>query len=166
MSIDNNRDFTGDTGVTGVTGVREGGKLSKSYTQMTLQFLRKEGFTVDIVERWNEYSGCRNDMFGFGDIIALDSSSHRIIAVQSTGPNGHAEHKRKIQSEPRANDWLLAGGEILLISWRKLCLLKKDGRKGKTRTWCARVESITIDMLTPLVPGGPSVESDLQPTCG
>lgn len=114
--------------------------MTKSYTQRTLAWLRKRGLVVDIVERFNDWAGGKNDLFGFIDIVALDVQAHRIIAVQSTGPNGHAEHRRKILSESRAIDWLNAGGRIWLVSWRKL-LVK---RGGKLRTWQTRVEQIVL----------------------
>ena len=131
--------------------------MTKSYTQWTLAMLRGNinvndlpGFIVRDgkpiphvvceVEKYNEWAGGKNDLFGFIDIIALDVVGHKIIGVQSTGPNGHAEHRRNILASPRAIDWLCAGGLIWLVSWRKL-LVK---RGGKLRTWKPRVERFTL----------------------
>lgn len=114
--------------------------MTKSYTQRTLAWLRQRGLVVDIAERFNDWAGGKHDLFGFIDIVALDVKDGRIIGVQSTGPSGHAEHRRKILAEPKAIDWLKAGGRIWLVSWRKL-LVK---RGGKLRTWQPRVEEITI----------------------
>lgn len=114
--------------------------MTKSYTQRTLAWLRQQGLVVDIAERFNDWAGGKNDLFGFIDIVALDVEGGRIIGVQSTGPTGHADHRRKILAESRAIDWLQAGGRIWLISWRKLLV----NRGGKARTWQPRVEEIQM----------------------
>ena len=113
---------------------------SKSYTQRTLAWLRQQGLIVDIAERFNTWAGGKHDLFGFIDIVALDLEGGKIIGVQSTGPSGHAEHRRKILAEPRAVAWLRSGGRIWLVSWRKL-LVK---RGGKARTWQPRKEDIIL----------------------
>ncbi len=114
-----------------------------NYTTMTLRFLRDQGCCVDKVEKFNRFAGPfghREDAFGFIDIIALDPS-RGIIAVQSTGPSGHSEHKKKILACEFAKTWLECGGKIELYSWRKL--LVKQG--GKARRWQPRIEAITED---------------------
>lgn len=115
-----------------------------SYTQRTLRENRQRGRIAGIVEKWNRYAGphgLREDLWGFIDIIALDANC--IVAIQSTGPSRHAEHKRKILANDVAPEWLKAGGKIELWSWRKLVVK----RGGKARRWYPRVESITPDMF-------------------
>jgi len=114
----------------------------RSYTQMTLQKLRDEGCCVDKCEKFNAYAGPfgrREDLFGFIDIIALRPGVG-IVAIQSTGPNGHAEHRRKILANEFVPLWLEVGGKIELWSWRKI--LTKPG--GKQRIWQPRIENIII----------------------
>ena len=113
------------------------------YTQKTLAKLRDDGATVGMVEHWNQYDHKRHDLFGFIDIIAIFPESRRIVAVQSTGPSGHVDHKRKILAEPRCLEWLRSGGIVELWSWRKL-LVK---RGGMARHWVPRIEEITEDMF-------------------
>jgi hypothetical protein len=113
-----------------------------SYTQRTLEALRKRGAVCGMAEHWNPFDHRRHDLFGFIDIVILEPG--QITAIQSTGPNGHADHKRKILAEPRAKLWLEAGGRIELWSWRKL-LVK---RGGKAKRWTERVENITEEMFT------------------
>ena len=116
-----------------------------SYTQKTLRELRKRGYTCAIAEKWNAFAGphgVRIDLFGFIDIVALDRQRRITIGIQSTGPSGHAEHKRKILACDNALEWLECRNVIELWSWRKL--LKKKG--GKQRIWVARVEEITEEM--------------------
>lgn len=89
----------------------------KSPTQLTLHELRKAGFTVEIVERWNQYAKVRQDFAGFADLIAFGFG--QIIAVQCTTGSNHSARRKKIEAEPRARMWCLAGGLIELWSWRK-----------------------------------------------
>lgn len=117
-------------------------KSNPSYTQMTLNYLRDQGRCVDICEKYNHFSKKRIDLFGFIDIISLDPIKG-VVAVQSTGPSGHSDHKKKILSCEFSLTWLECGGKIELISWRKL--LKKRG--GKQRIWVPRVEEITLEMF-------------------
>lgn len=87
--------------------------------------------------------GQREDLFGFIDIIALDPDAPAIVAIQSTGPSGHAAHRRTILACEFARQWLECGGRIELWSWRKLLVQ----RGGKARRWQPRIESITVDMF-------------------
>ena len=119
-------------------------KRSLSYTQRTLRELRKRGVISDICEKFNPYAGPfgkRIDLFGFIDLISLYPT--KIVAIQSTGPSGHSQHRRKILENEFALEWLKSGGEIELWSWRKL--LKKRG--GKLKLWQPRVEIITEEMF-------------------
>lgn len=119
-------------------------KKRLNYTQKTLRECRMRGRICDKTERWNAYAGPfgkREDLFGFIDLIALDPEG--IIAIQSTGPSGHNDHKKKILHNEWALEWLRCGGKIELWSWRKL--LVKCG--GKERRWYPRIEPITIEMF-------------------
>ena len=120
-------------------------KARHNYTLMTLSHLRALGRCVDKCEKWNAFAkpfGRREDLFEFIDIIALDPIQG-IVAIQSTGPSGHAGHKRKIVACEYARLWLECGGKIELWSWRKL-LVK---RGGKAKRWQPRVEKITEESL-------------------
>jgi len=120
-------------------------KRRGNYTSMTLGELRARGCLVEKVEKWNQYAGPhgqREDAFGFIDLIIIDPG-RGIVAVQCTGPNGHAEHRQKILANEYAPEWLRAGGKIELWSWRKLLL----ARGGKARRWSPRIEEITVEQF-------------------
>lgn len=122
---------------------------ARPYTAWAKEDLRKEGYLVDDVERKNCWSGTKNDLFGFGDLLAIKKSSPRQPArrliVQVTGPNDHNRRKNKILGLPnrgkvedpetakRAKYALKCGFEIVVMSYRKL--------KGR---WTVRVEAITL----------------------
>ncbi len=133
-------------------------KTHTSYTQMTLHRLRDMGCAVEKVEKFNAYAGPfgrREDAFGFLDIIAL-SPGRGIVGIQSTGPSGHSEHRRKILTNEFAPLWLECGGIIELWSWRKL--LVRTG--GKAMRWQPRIEVITLEDLAQVkgVPDGQTEE--------
>lgn len=116
-------------------------KKRLNYTQKTLRACRERGYICDKTEKWNAFAGPfgqREDLFGFIDLIALDPKQG-IIAIQSTGPHGHSQHRKAILENEFALEWLKCKGVIELWSWRKL--LKKRG--GKLRVWVPRIEPIT-----------------------
>ena len=118
-------------------------KAPVSYTRKTLEYLRGQGCHVEKVEHFNPHAGphgVRHDAFGFMDLLVIDPEGKFIIGVQSTGPSGHPEHKRKILANEFAEEWLDCGGKIQLWSWRKL-------KEGNRLRWRPRIEEITLEMF-------------------
>ena len=123
-------------------------KRGMSPTQRTIRELKDRGCIVGIVERFNRHAGpfgIRQDLFGFIDAIALDTS-RGIVGIQCCAGSGHAQHKSKIVEDcnEAAFEWLRCGGKIELWSWSK----RKLKRGGKAERWFPRVEEITLDTLT------------------
>ena len=118
-----------------------------SPTQRTLRELRDQGRVCAIVEKWNQYAGphgCRQDLFGFIDILALDPE-RGVVAIQSCGQS-FAEHYRKltIERSQEVYEWLRTPGTCLeLWGWTK----KKVKRGGKAERWSPRVQVITLNDL-------------------
>ena len=110
-----------------------------SPTQRTLAELRKNGYTAQVVERWNPHARVRVDLFGVIDLLAL--LPDRILGIQACAGASHAVRRTKILDEPRARQWLQAGGELAGWSWAK------QGARGKRKTWTLRVEAITLEMF-------------------
>jgi hypothetical protein len=91
--------------------------MKTSPTQLSLRYLRAQGYTVAVVEHWNPFAQKRQDLFNFIDLLALKPGE--IVAIQTTTrPNLSARHQ-KIQAEPFARAWLAAGGRIHLHGWQK-----------------------------------------------
>jgi len=108
----------------------------KSNTSRTLEYLRAEGLECGIVERFNQYGGkfgIRQDLFGIIDIIAI--AQGRLVGVQSCG-QAFSEHDKKIMASEFSLKWIEAGGELVLIGWRKV----KKKRGGKQMIWKPRVK--------------------------
>lgn len=92
--------------------------MSKNiYNTKTKQYLESQGYVVEKTERWNAFSRTRNDLFGFGDYLAI--KPNEIVAVQSTSTSNFSARKKKILGLPSSSQWLAAGGKILLIGWSK-----------------------------------------------
>lgn len=85
-------------------------------TQRSLAYLREQGYTVAIVERWNPFARIRQDLFGFVDLLAIRKGE--TLAVQTTSTNV-SERIKKIQNSeylPKIRD---AGWGIHIHGWRK-----------------------------------------------
>jgi hypothetical protein len=98
-----------------------------------------------VVERWCSFTNTRRDLFGFIDIIAMDADNSRLIAVQSFGTDFQA-HYRKITTEKRTDAllWLMSGGKLWLVGWRKLKRKNKDGNWSKSSYWTPRIYPMTL----------------------
>jgi len=122
--------------------------MAISNTSRTLEYIRRQGWIADIVERFNPYAGKfgqRKDMFGFGDIVAMGDG--KIIAIQSCGQD-FTEHDKKITKDeivaPLALKWVQNGGRLILMGWRKV----KLKRGGKAKRWSPRIKEYTeVDFL-------------------
>lgn len=111
-------------------------------TQRTLRECKAQGRLCGIVERWNQFAGThgiRQDLFGFIDIIALDTDLG-IVGIQSTGQD-FAGHRRKMTDDrsEEMREWLRCGGIVELWGWRKV----KKKRGGKQMVWRPRIERWT-----------------------
>lgn len=119
-----------------------------SPTQRTREWLRKRGITSQIVERWNSHARVRQDLFGFADLLAIQT---RIIAIQVTSGSSVSARVDKIFAEPRAREWLAAGGLIEVHGWRKLVVRTKDGKLGKAKRWALRRIAVECDGMGAMV---------------
>lgn len=109
-----------------------------SPTKHSLDKLRAEEWTVQVVERWNAFAHVRQDLYGFIDILAIHPQLG-FLGVQTTVAGEINRRMDKIRSEPRALTFLLAGGKIVVHGWRK------GGPRGQRKTWICREEKITLD---------------------
>ena len=94
-------------------------KSSTSPTQRCLAELRKRGWSAGVVERWIPRVKKRIDLFGAIDLVAIVPSSGDwgaeydpggILGIQACRDGDHATHRDKIIAEPRARQWVAAGG--------------------------------------------------------
>lgn len=110
-----------------------------SPTARTLARLRKDGCTAQVVERWNQYSRTRHDLFGFIDIVAIRDGA--IVGIQATSGTNVSARVTKMKAEPRVDAWLAAGGKAEVWGWAK------QGARGKAKRWTLRVVAFDAGSL-------------------
>jgi hypothetical protein len=91
----------------------------------TKDYLQQAGYTVEKTEHYNPYCRRKHDLLGFGDYIAIQTG--QIVLVQSTSKSNLSARRKKIKSLSNAQEWLDAGGRIMLIGWAK----GSNGRYGE-----------------------------------
>ena len=118
--------------------------MKTSPMQRSLKMLRRDGWQVAILERWNQYAKVRQDCWGFGDLLACRPSKDpldvgTIALIQTTTAANMAARREKILSIPQSRQWKLAGGMIILHGWKKG---PKNGVRGAVKVWSCREENL------------------------
>ena len=130
------RDFPRTSNEGPVIGaVNSNNAMKTSPTQRSLKQLRNGGWLAVVVERWNQYARVRQDLLGFGDILAI--RDNLCLMVQCCAMASRTARLNKILSEPKAQAWLGVPGHLIEIhAWRKV------GPRGKRKTWKCDVTNI------------------------
>lgn len=89
--------------------------MKGSPTKLSLDRLRSDGWTAEVVEHWNPHAGIRQDFLGCIDIIALRGSE--TLAVQTTSRNHLSHRVRKIADSPNIGAMREAGWSIVVHGW-------------------------------------------------
>lgn len=131
-----------------------------SPVQRTIAWLKDQGITCCVVERWipnPKYpgGGFKLDFLNIIDLIAI-SKADGIVGYQVCGGGDYAAHYKKITVEntDATHEWLEAGGKLYLIGWRKV----KKVRGGTQMVWKPRIQQITEKDLDS--PGEPNDTDD------
>jgi Holliday junction resolvase-like predicted endonuclease len=115
--------------------------MASSPTQRSLKLLRDEGYTAQVVERWNPHARVRQDLFGIIDIVAikvLESNATNIVGVQTTSKSNMSARINKIKESAEAALWSSAGGLLLVHGWAK----------NKSKRWEVRAVWMHYDAKT------------------
>jgi hypothetical protein len=91
--------------------------MSASPTQLTLKWLRENGWTAEVVEHWNPHARVRNDLFGIVDVLALKGAT--TLAVQTTSAKNVSARIHKIADSPFVAAIREAGWAIAVHGWEK-----------------------------------------------
>ena len=94
-------------------------------TERTLIWLRKLGYTCDVVERRVARSLVTKDLFGCLDLVAIRDGDKGVLGVQTTTAPHLAERVAKVKAEPRAALWVACGNRIIVVGWKQ----ETSGRK-------------------------------------
>lgn len=109
--------------------------MAVSPTQRALAHCRKQGWIAQVVEHWNQYANIRQDLFGVIDLIVLDGEGGGPLGVQVTSGSNVSSRIHKAQEEPRLRAWIDSPARFEVWGYRKLAVIKKDGKKGKAKRW-------------------------------
>lgn len=107
-----------------------------SPTQRTLNYYRDLGYDIGVVERHNHFSGQKNDLFGFVDLVALDDDHTHLIQATSTS-NMSARKKKILENEVARRRISNPSVRVFVIGWKKYA--KPENR----RFWRETVWEIT-----------------------
>lgn len=123
-----------------------------SPTQLSLNKLRKDGYTVSLVEKWVPQTAAgfkgpilRKDVWGFGDILAVKIHESAVILLQTTSRSNISSRLAKIKEIPEAGIWLASGNRIVIHGWSQ--------KKGHRRWICKEVE-VSFEVIKAQVTNG------------
>ncbi|MGH8118342.1 MAG: hypothetical protein ACREPY_18435 [Rhodanobacteraceae bacterium] len=111
-------------------------------TARTLTALRSDGWTAEVVERWNPHARVRHDLFHVADILAVRGPA--TLAVQVKAGSCVAARVAKLRASPALPLLLMAGWRIEIHGWRRV----KVKRGGKATRWACRVVNMANDEAT------------------
>ena len=113
--------------------------MASSPAQRSLAYLREQGYTAQVVERFNPYAKVRVDLFGFLDLVCIKSGVTGVLGVQTTSTPHLSEREKKILAIPEAVIWLSGSNRILVHGW------SKKGKAGKRKLWQLTEREITLE---------------------
>lgn len=111
-------------------------------TARTLHECRQRGWIADVTERWIGKApfAKRKDLFGFIDVLAIDTTTNQLVAIQCTSGSNCSARISKILHECETASLALAKAGVRLEVWA----WKKYARKVARRSWRVRVEVIAV----------------------
>lgn len=89
-----------------------------SPTQLTLRQLRKQGYTAQVVERWNPFAKVRQDLFGCIDVLAVGNGE--TIGVQCTSYANVSSRVKKMVESDAIGDLRDANWTLEVHGWHKV----------------------------------------------
>ena len=105
--------------------------MATSPTQLSIKYLKDQGYTVAIVEHYNYFAKIRQDLFGFIDIIALKGKE--TLAIQTTTATNMSARITKISNNEYVGAVRDAGWTIHVHGWHQ-----DDKRK-----WHCKVKDVS-----------------------
>jgi len=91
-----------------------------SPTSRTLKLLKEEGYTCQVVEKFNPWAKVRIDLFGFIDVVGMKKGKTGILGIQTTSGSNLSNRIKKAIELPSCRLWLETGNTLEFHGWRKL----------------------------------------------
>ncbi len=120
--------------------------------QRSKAWLEEKGWHVWIVEVWNSWAHIRQDLYGFGDLVAIRHDQKGVWAINATDErvkehidkylNGW-EHPTKGHQPPNSHlpVWLSGGNRFSIAGWGK----RSSGGHGSRKVWTLRMVEFFLD---------------------
>lgn len=86
-------------------------------TQRTLKKLKAEGWSAEVVEKWNPFARIRQDFMGIVDVIGFRQGE--TIGVQATSGSNVSARIKKIADHDSTPILRSAGWRLEVWGWRK-----------------------------------------------
>jgi hypothetical protein len=80
-------------------------------TALTMRYMRRSGYLVDVAERWVPRANVRRDLFGIIDLIAI-TIGEPVLAVQCTSLSHVSARLKKARQSPALAVWLKTGSRF------------------------------------------------------
>jgi len=91
--------------------------MSATPTQLSLKYMRENGFYSEVVERYNSFTKRKNDFAGFIDILCLGTNA--VIGVQTTSWGNTSARVKKILEHENLDIVRDSGIKIEVHGWQK-----------------------------------------------
>ena len=91
----------------------------KSPTELSLNFLKKQGYTVAVTEHWNPFAKVRMDLFHIIDIVAIKSGIPGVLGIQTTSKSNISARVNKSKQNSALLTWYKAGNNFKIHGWGK-----------------------------------------------
>lgn len=92
----------------------------KTPTQLSLDYLRKQGYTVAIVEHWNAFAKIRQDLFGIIDLVAIKTGVPGVLGIQTTSKSNISARVNKSKKNKDLLTWYKSGNRFIIHGWGKI----------------------------------------------
>lgn len=117
-------------------------------TQRTIKILKKHGWQVQVVEKFNQFAKVRQDLFGFIDLLAMRHGI--LLGIQACAAGDMPKRRDKALALPNLKLWLSTGNMFEVWGW------SKKGARNQTKHWALDripIERFDMDPLTIDIPG-------------
>lgn len=112
-----------------------------SPTSRNLKKLQEDGYTAQIVEKYNQFARRRIDLFNIIDIVAVNPIITGVLGIQCTTKANESIRYHKALQEPKLKIWLQAGNKFEIWGWGLA------GKKGERKTYTFNIKKIELREL-------------------
>lgn len=138
--------------------------ISALALQRSKHYLEEKGFHLWIVEHWNQWSGTRQDLFGFADLIAIRHDLKGVWAINACGEDVSAHEKKYLDGydhpkkgrqppNPHLAVWLSGGNRFSIFGWGQRSYRNEDnsfkltqaGERLKRKEWVLQIHEAYLE---------------------